>query len=111
MNTIVFFTPTFNRRYKKYQKKYQSLDTDLNLFIETIGNNIPVNLGGGIYKYRLSVKSKSKGKSGGFRIVTFELIVTESDKEVTLLVIYDKGELASISKSKILEILKKEGLL
>ena len=111
MNISVFFTPTFNRRYKKYQKKYQSLDTDLNLFIETIANNVPVDLGGGIYKYRLSVKSKNKGKSGGFRIITFELIVTESEKEVTLLTVYDKGELASISKSKILEILKQEGLM
>ena len=30
-------------------------------------------MGNGIYKYRLSVKSKNKGKRGGFRVITFEV--------------------------------------
>ncbi len=111
MNIAVYFTPNFNKRYKKYQKKYQSIDADLKLFIDNLGNTTPIDLGGGIYKYRLLVKSKNKGKSGGFRIITFELLVTESEKDVTLITIYDKTEVATISKSKINEILKQEGLL
>ncbi len=111
MKIAVYFTPSFNKRYKRYKKKFQSIDDDLNLFLENMTNNIPVDLGGGIYKYRLLVKSKNKGKSGGFRIITLELLVTENDKDVTLISIYDKSEIASISKAKIMEILKNEGLI
>jgi len=111
MNITVYFTPSFNKRYKRYKKKYHSIDDELNLFLENLADNIPVDLGGGIYKYRLLVKSKNKGKSGGFRIITLELLVTENDKDVTLISIYDKSEIASISKVKIMEILKNEGLL
>ena len=111
MRIAVYFTPSFNKRYKKYQKKHQSIDSDFKLFIDNLENITPIDLGGGIYKYRLLVKSKNKGKSGGFRIITFELLLTENDKDVTLITIYDKSELASISKFKINEILKQEGLL
>lgn len=111
MNTAVYFTPNFNKRYKKYLKKYQSIDTDLKLFIDNLDNAVPIDLGGNIYKYRLLVKAKNKGKSGGFRVITFEVLVTENDKDVTLITIYDKSELTTISKSKINEILKQEGLL
>ena len=111
MKIVVYYTPSFNKRYKRYKKIYQSIDDDLNLFLENMPDNVPVDLGGGIYKYRLLVKSKNKGKSGGFRIITLEILVTENDKDVTLISIYDKSEIASISKVKIIEILKREGLI
>jgi hypothetical protein len=111
MRIAVYFTPSFNKRYKRYQKKYQSIDSDFKAFIDNLENAVPIDLGGGIYKYRLLVKSKNRGKSGGFRIITFEVLVTEYDKDITLIAIYDKSELISISKSKITEILKKEGLI
>jgi len=41
MNTAVYFTPNFNKRYKKYQKKYQLIDTDLKLFIDNLDNASP----------------------------------------------------------------------
>jgi hypothetical protein len=111
MKITVYFTPNFSKRYKKYQKKYQSLEADMQLFISNLENTFSTDLGGGIYKYRLLVKSKNKGKSGGFRIITLEILVSENDKDVTLITIYDKNDHATISKSKIMEILKEEGLL
>jgi len=111
MNISVYFTPNFNKRFKKYQRKFQSIDIDLKLFVENLADSRSVDLGGGIFKYRLLVKSKNKGKSGGFRIITFELLVTESEKDITLISIYDKSELPSISKLKILEILRQEGII
>jgi len=111
MKIAVYFTPNFNKRYRKYQKKYHSLESDMKLFLENLNNTSSIDLGGGIYKYRLMVKSKNKGKSGGFRILTLEILVSGNDKDVTLIAIYDKNEQASISKSKIMEILKEEGLL
>ncbi|HRH70195.1 MAG TPA: type II toxin-antitoxin system RelE/ParE family toxin [Flavobacteriales bacterium] len=46
-------------------------------------------LGHGLYKVRLAIASKGKGKSGGGRIITY--VVTE-DAEVYLLSIYDKSD-------------------
>ena len=111
MNIKVYFTPTFNKKYKRYLKKFKSLESDIKIFIDTIESTKAADLGGGIFKYRLSVKSKNKGKSGGFRIISFELLVEENEKDITLLTIYDKSEQASISKAQILQILKDEGLI
>jgi len=65
-------------------------------------------LGFGIYKIRLAITSKGKGKSGGARVITY--IVTD-DSEVFLVYIYDKSQLENITKEQILELLKKAGLL
>lgn len=111
MNIKVYFTPTFNKKYKRYLKKFKSLETDIKAFIDTIEGIRAANLGGGIFKYRLSVKSKNKGKSGGFRVITFELLIAENEKDITLLTVYDKSEQDSISKAQIQQILKDEGLL
>ena len=111
MRITVRYTQTFSRKFKKYARKFHSLSADLKLFITRIESIKPIDLGGNIYKYRLSVKSKNKGKSGGFRILTFELIVSENEKNVTLLSIYDKCEQAALPKKQITEILKDEGLI
>lgn len=111
MQIHVYYTPVFERKYKKYLKKYHSLTTDLKQLLENLPEANPVNLGGSIFKYRLSIQSKNKGKSGGFRIISFEILVNENEKDVTLLTLYDKSEQESISKAEILEILKAEKLL
>ena len=111
MKITVLYTQTFSRKFKKYAKKFQSLSADLKFFIDRLENTKPIDLGGNVYKYRLSVKSKNKGKSGGFRIITFELIVSENEKNITLLSIYDKSEQAALPKNQVTEILKDEGLI
>jgi hypothetical protein len=110
MKITVYFAPTFNKKYKHYAKKFRSLTTDLKLFLSAIETAQAIDLGGNIFKYRLAVKSKNKGKSGGFRIIALEVIVTENDKEITLLTIYDKSEQATVTKKEIDEILKSDGL-
>ena len=41
----------------------------------------------------MAIASKGKGKSGGARVITFNVIQREDDSiEITLLTIYDKGE-------------------
>lgn len=111
MKITVRYTHIFGRKFKKYARKFQSLTNDLELFINEIDKTKAVDLGGNLFKYRLSVKSKNKGKSGGFRIITFELIVSEEEKKITLLSLYDKSEQDSLTKNQINEILKDEGLL
>jgi hypothetical protein len=106
MNLTLYFTQVFNANLKRYKKKYVSIDSDLLLFIDNLPKSTPTDLGGGVYKYRLSVKSKNKGKSGGFRVITLEVIVAKNQKNITLLTLYDKSEKSSISKQEIAALLK-----
>ncbi len=63
-----------------------------------------------IYKIRLAVKSKGKGKSGGLRVISYvvevQIQVEENIKEqeisIFLLTIYDKSEMENIP-NKILQ--------
>lgn len=56
---------------------------------------VGVHLGNNVYKIKLSVASKGKGRSGGARIISFVKIVSET---IFLLSIYNKGEKDSIRK-------------
>ena len=56
------------------------------------------DLGGGTRKVRMAIASKGKGKSGGARVITFNVFQHEDDSiEITLLTIYDKGEISSVT--------------
>jgi len=54
------------------------------------------DLGGGVRKIRMAIASKGKGKSGGARVLTLTVLVSE-DADVTLLTIYDKNEIDNVS--------------
>ena len=51
-----------------------------------------------VRKVRLSIKSKGKGKRGGARIITYKCNYHDNGKcEISLLTIYDKSEISSVS--------------
>lgn len=110
MNINLRYTSTFERQLKRYRKKFLSIETDLKSFISDLDKLPKTNLGGGFYKYRLAVKSKNTGKSGGFRIITFEVIISDILKNAVLITIYDKSETDSVSLDKIRDILNSENL-
>jgi mRNA-degrading endonuclease RelE of RelBE toxin-antitoxin system len=91
-------SPHFKNEAKRLIKKYASLKSELkDLFCELEENpqkGIP--LGNQIYKIRIAIASKGKGKSGGARIITYANI---DDETVLLLSIYDKSERDSVSIS------------
>ena len=51
----------------------------------------------------------SKGKSGGARIITFNVIASIDKTEVNLLYIYDKSDMESISKEELKRLLQENG--
>jgi hypothetical protein len=65
-----------------------------------------VDLGMGVRKVRMSIKSKGKGKSGGARVITYSLTADDEDINLTLLTIYDKSERSTISDKEIKDLLK-----
>ena len=109
MSYKVYLTPDFKRFFKKLFKKYPSLKSDLQLLIEKFSENPETGtpLGYGIYKIRLAIRSKGKGKSGGARVITF---IVYKENEVYLVHIYDKNQLENITKEQILTMLQQAGL-
>jgi hypothetical protein len=63
-------------------------------------------LGANIYKIRVAAKDKSKGKSGGFRIITYLFQEFQDSTEIYLITIYDKSEDASIPKPVLQKLVK-----
>lgn len=54
------------------------------------------DLGNGVRKIRMAIESKGKGKSGGARILTLNVKVSENGLTVILLAIYDKNEISNV---------------
>jgi mRNA-degrading endonuclease RelE of RelBE toxin-antitoxin system len=110
MSYSVYLTPEFKRLFKKLNKKYPSLKADLQELVKTLKEDpgSGIHLGHNIYKIRMAVTSKGKGKSGGARVITY---LVKEDREVYLVFIYDKSQLENIAKEQILDLLKKAGLI
>jgi hypothetical protein len=109
MSYNIYSTPDFNRLFKKLYKKHPSLKNDLKELVEILKKEPQsgIDLGFGVYKIRLAISSKHKGKSGGARVITY---VVNKAKEVYLVYIYDKSQLENISKGQILNLLRNAGL-
>jgi len=106
----IILTEVFKKEAKRLIKKYVSLKKEL----ADLGAELKVNptlgtpLGNDIYKIRLAISSKNKGKSGGARIISCVKVI---ENNVYLVSIYNKGERDNISDADIIIILKSEELL
>jgi mRNA-degrading endonuclease RelE of RelBE toxin-antitoxin system len=113
MKIELITTPEFEKEFKRLNKKYASLKADLKVFEKDINENPKIGdpLGEEVYKVRIAIKSKNKGKSGGGRIITFAFYITISERKILLVTLYDKGEKDSISDAEIKSLIKKWLLL
>ena len=105
MNFEIIATPNFKKEAKNLSKKYTSLRTELPELIEQliINPEMGTALGDNIYKIRLAIKSKGKGKSGGARVITFLKIIAS---KVYLVSIYDKSEKENLSDKELKNMIK-----
>jgi mRNA-degrading endonuclease RelE of RelBE toxin-antitoxin system len=105
MSYKIELTDNFKKEAKKLIKKYASLRTEIAELGKELAENptIGTPLGNDVYKIRLAINSKNKGKSGGARVITYLKII---DETVFLLSIYNKGDRDSISDKEIEELLK-----
>ena len=81
----------FEKEAKKLFKKYASLPSEIRKLRVELEENPEIGtlLRPNVYKIRLAISSKNKGKSGGARVITYIKII---DETVYLLSIYSKGE-------------------
>jgi hypothetical protein len=100
MSFNVIATSNFERKLKRLTKKYKSLSNDLAPIVEKLeqGSMAGTPIGKNCYKIRIAISSKSKGKSGGARMITYVRIHRST---VFLMDIYDKSEQANISDKEL----------
>jgi mRNA-degrading endonuclease RelE of RelBE toxin-antitoxin system len=105
MNYSIELTANFKKEAKRLSKKYPSFKSELSELIEQLEVNptLGTPLGNDIYKIRLAIASKNKGKSGGARVLTFVKITQTT---VLLFSVYSKSEIDNLSDKAIKELIK-----
>lgn len=113
MANNVRLTAFFLKKAKRLLKKYHTLQSSLERLEHNLIKNPKMgdSYGSNIYKVRLADESKGKGKSGGFRVITYLIEEHATSTEIYLITIFDKSEEASIDKDDVKEIIKSEGLI
>lgn len=100
MKVTFDYLDEFARGAKALRKKYPSFESDYEKFLEELEKNpfSGESLGLHTYKYRMAIASKGKGKSGGARVITYN-VQQKADDEVliTLMAIYDKSDIENVS--------------
>ena len=113
MNYEIVTTDDFERHFKQLLKKYRSLDDDYEILIEELLKNPTMgdDLGNNIRKVRMAIAAKNRGKSGGARVITCNVLIDVVNTEIYLLDIYDKGQQDTISKQEIQQLKLKNRLI
>jgi mRNA-degrading endonuclease RelE of RelBE toxin-antitoxin system len=109
MRVTIGYLDEFKRGAKALRKKYPSFDSDYDLFLKELEINpfCGESLGRHTYKYRMAIASKGKGKSGGARVLTYNIHQSSEDEvSVTLMTIYDKGDISNVSDAYIRDLVQ-----
>ena len=96
----------FKSAYKRLKKKHKSLDADFEALLMSLQENPRqgVEIHDDIWKIRMTITSKGRGKSGGARVIIRVRIVQD---ELQLIYIYDKADFANVSDAYLRDILKR----
>lgn len=96
----------FKTAYKRLKKKHKSLDADFEALLMSLQENPRqgVELHEDIWKIRMNITCKGRGKSGGARVIIRLRIVMN---ELQLIYIYDKADFENVSDAYLRDILKR----
>lgn len=96
----VIITQEALRQAKRLSKKYPSFKADLLALIDDLAINPSQGtpLGKDLFKIRLAIRSKAKGRSGGARAITCARLVHNT---VYLAHIYDKSDRSTLTDAEL----------
>lgn len=106
MSYKVIPTPEFIKNLKTLKKKYKNIKNDV-LELANELEKIPtigIDLGNNTFKIRIKNSDNNKGKSAGYRIVTYCI---NENKEVFLVTIYSKSEKENILDIELKDLIAK----
>ena len=100
----IIATSAFIRSAKAIAKKYRSFNADYQRMMAELTENprMGVDLGNGYRKIWMAISSKGKGKSGGCRVITLDMV--ERNGCLYLIYAYDKSDYDTVELSVIKSI-------
>ena len=110
-NITISVSDDFAKEAKRLAKKYPSFKQDYKEFLESIKNN-PLQgdeITKNIRKIRIAIKSKGKGKSGGARVITFNVLTNTEKGQVVFLLLYDKEDASTVKVNVVKQLVQDLG--
>lgn len=103
MKYRVIIEKSFTKPAKRLARRYPSFPKDLLSVVEHLESNplLGTSLGGNLRKVRLAIRSKSRGKSGGARVISY--IYLEGNR-VHLLTVYDKSDRDNVTDEELRQL-------
>lgn len=110
MNFKIIPTEYFMQKVRELKKDYPHIRQDLKELADQLKQNPKSGtpLGSKVYKIRLKNSDLKKGKSCGYRVITY---VIDDIQNIRLLTIYVKPHKATITDKEIMTILKNENII
>ncbi len=107
MSYIVIEQELYLKALKKLSKKYKNIESDIENFLLNIRSieDLGIELKNNVYKVRIANSNKNKGKSAGYRLISYIKI---TNNELHLIYVYDKGSLVNISEKELDTLLIKQ---
>ncbi len=107
MDYTVVEQELYLKALKKLSKKYKYINEDIEAFLEEITtvDDLGVELKNNVYKVRIANSDKNKGKSAGYRLITY---VKVTEHELHLIYLYDKSSLTNITEKELDTLLLKQ---
>ena len=110
-NITVSVSDDFAKEAKRLAKKYPSFKQDYKDFLVSIKNN-PLQgdeITKNIRKIRMAIKAKGKGKSGGARVITFNILTDIENGQVVFLLLYDKEDASTVKVNVVKQLVRDMG--
>ena len=110
-NITVSVSDDFAKEAKRLAKKYPSFKQDYKDFLVSIKNN-PLQgdeITKNIRKIRMAIKAKGKGKSGGARVITFNILTDIDNGHVVFLLLYDKEDASTVKVNVVKQLVRDMG--
>lgn len=110
-NITISVSDDFAKEAKRLAKKYPSFKQDYKDFLVSIKNN-PLQgdeITKNIRKIRMAIKAKGKGKSGGARVITFNILTDIENGHVVFLLLYDKEDASTVKVNVVKQLVRDMG--
>ena len=110
-NITISVSDDFAKEAKRLAKKYPSFKQDYKDFLVSIKNN-PLQgdeITKKIRKIRMAIKAKGKGKTGGARVITFNILTDIENGQVVFLLLYDKEDASTVKVNVVKQLVRDMG--
>lgn len=110
-NITISVSDDFAKEAKRLAKKYPSFKQYYKDFLVSIKNN-PLQgdeITKNIRKIRMAIKAKGKGKSGGARVITFNILTDIENGHVVFLLLYDKEDASTVKVNVVKQLVRDMG--